>query len=102
MTNNEKILDAILEAIDDLNGHLPNEQKLEKSVDTTLFGKRGKLDSLGLVSFVTSVEQKIEEKFGVSATLLENIDLLENDNPFETITSLADYIASVLENKAIE
>jgi len=102
MTNNEKILGAIFEAIDDVNGHLPKEQKLEKSFDTVLFGNRGKLDSLGLVSLVTTVEQKIEEKFGISATLLENIDLLENDNPFESVTSLAGYIASVLEKKAIE
>ena len=102
MTNNEKIVRAVMDAIDELNEQLPKEKKLAKSVDTALFGKAGNLDSLGLVSLVTTVEQKIEESFGKSAVLLEDIDLLENDNPFQTVKSLADYIASILEKNAIE
>jgi acyl carrier protein len=102
MINNENILQAIMEAIDELNGQLPKGEKLKKSVDTALFGSGGSLDSLGLVSLVTTIEQKIEENFGMTATLLENIDALENDNPFKTIKTLADYIAFILEKTAIE
>ncbi len=97
MINNDKIVLVVMEAIDELNGQLPKEDKLEKSVDTALFGDGGKLDSLGLVSLVTTVEQKIEENFGISTTLLEDISDLENDNPFSTVKSLADYVASSLE-----
>ena len=99
MTNHEKILEAVMEAIDELNGQLPKGQKLDKSYNTALFGSGGGLDSLGLVSLVTTVEQKIEEKLGLTATLLEDVDLLENDNPFRTVNSLAEYVASVLEKK---
>ena len=99
MTNHEKILEAVMEAIDELNGQLPKGQKLDKSSNTALFGSGGGLDSLGLVSLVTTVEQKIEEKLGLTATLLEDVDLLENDNPFRTVNSLAEYVASVLEKK---
>ena len=88
-----------MEAIDELNGQLPKGQKLDKSSNTALFGSGGGLDSLGLVSLVTTVEQKIEEKLGLTATLLEDVDLLENDNPFRTVNSLAEYVASVLEKK---
>jgi len=102
MTNNTKIIEAVMEAIDEFNGQLPKEQKLNKAADAALFGSGGSLDSLGLVSLVTIVEQKIEEKFGITATLLEDVDLLENDNPFRTFNSLADYVASVLEKKRIE
>jgi acyl carrier protein len=102
MTENDKIIRAVLEAIDELNEQLPKEKKLEKSLDTSLFGSGGSLDSLSMVSLVTSVEQKIEENFGITATLLEDIADLENDNPFETVMSLADYVASILEKSTIE
>ena len=102
MTDNEKIMQAVLEAIDELNGQLPKGERLGKSADTPLFGTGGSLDSLGLVSLVTTVEQIIEEKFGAATTLLENIDAIENDNPFETVKTLADYVASILEKSTIE
>lgn len=99
MTNNEKIVQAVMEAIDELNGQLPKGEKIEKSTDTALFGNHGNLDSLGLVSLVTTVEQKIEENFGMTVTILEKMEDLENENPFETVKSLSDYVASILEKK---
>ena len=51
MTDNEKVIQAVMDAIDELNEQLPKEERLEKSVDTALFGDGGSLDSLGLVSF---------------------------------------------------
>jgi acyl carrier protein len=99
MTDNEQIVQAVMEAIDELNGQLPKGEKLEKSVDTVLFGSGGNLDSLRLVSLVTTVEQKIEEKFGTAVTLLDDISAMENDNPFSTVNSLAAYAASILEKK---
>ena len=102
MINNEKIVQAISEAIDELNLQLPKENKLEKSADTVLFCSEGSLDSLGLVSLITTVEQKIEEYFGVTATLLEDMAALENDNPFRTVSTLANYVASILEKRTIE
>ena len=101
MTNYEKAMQAVTEAIDELNEQLPKEERLQKSVETPLFGSGGKLDSLGLVSLVTTVEQKIDEKFGVTATLLDDVAALESDNPFRTVNSLADYIASILEKKTV-
>lgn len=102
MINNEKVMQVVLKAIDDLNEQLPKEEKLKKSGDTVLFGRGGGLDSLRLISLVTTIEQNIEESFGVTATLLENVDALENDNPFETVKTLSYYVASILEKKTIE
>jgi acyl carrier protein len=102
MINDEKVLQTIFVAIDELNGQLPKEEKLEKSIDTALFGNEGNLDSLGLVSLVTSVEQRIEEDFGKTVTILEEMETLEDENPFETIKTLTDYVASILEKKANE
>ena len=97
MISNEKVLQAVMDAIDELNCQLPKEEKLEKSKDTALFGSGGNLDSLGLISLVTALEQKIEESFGVTLTLLEDIAALENDNPFRSVKVLTDYVCSILE-----
>jgi len=102
MINNEKVMQAILGSIDEINEQLPKGERLDKSIDTALFGSGGKLDSLGLVSLVTTIEQKIEEGFGTIVTLLDDTAILENENPFKTIKTLADYVASALEKKASE
>ncbi len=101
MTTNEKITQAVMEAIDELNEQLPKDERLEKSTDAALFGNKGSLDSLGLISLVTTIEQKIEESLGISVTLLEDIADLENDNPFETVYTLSNFIAAALEKNTI-
>ena len=79
MGNEERIQKGILSAIDELNEQLPRKQKIRKSVDSVLLGQKGGLDSLGLVNLIVSVEQKIEEDFGLSVSLgMENVSKQEN------------------------
>jgi D-alanine--poly(phosphoribitol) ligase subunit 2 len=96
----EKVTQSIFGAIDEVNEQLPKQDKLEKSGSTGIFGSNGRLDSLGLVSLITTIEQRIEEDFGITVTILENIDELEDDNPFETVSALTNYLTSMLEEKA--
>ncbi len=44
-------------------------KKKDISIDAILFGKSGKLDSLGLVNLIITIEQKIEEKLGTTTTV---------------------------------
>lgn len=62
-----------------------------------LFGKEGLLDSMGLVSLVVSVEQAIEDRYGVSVALADERALSRRASPYRTIASLADYASAVLE-----
>ena len=102
MIDNEKVIQSIFGAIDEINGQLPKGERLEKSINTALFGNHGSLDSLGLVSLVTTLEQKIEKDFGMTVTILEKMEDLEDENPFETVKSLIEYLSSFLENKSNE
>lgn len=102
MITNEKIIQVIFQAIDELNNQLSKEEKLEKSVDGVFFGSGGNLDSLRLVSLVTTLEQKIEEQFGITISMFDHLAFSENDNPFMTVNTLSDYIASILEKHSIE
>lgn len=96
MVDKERVTEAIFMAVDEVNEQLLKERSLEKSLDTVLFGNSSKLDSLGMVSLITAVEQKIEEAFGASITLADERALSQQDSPFKTIGTLTDYIALLL------
>jgi acyl carrier protein len=65
--------------------------------DVRLFGQDGLLDSMALVSLVVSLEQLIEEKYGVPIALADEKALSQRSSPYRTIGSLAAYAAGELE-----
>lgn len=99
----KRIMEVIFSAVDEVNAASLTGKSLEKSVDTVLSGIGGNLDSLGLISLIVAVEQKMDEELGITLPLVdENIlsqILSEDSNPFKTIGTLIDYIASNVEGK---
>ena len=65
---------------------------------TPIFGGKGKLDSLGLVTFLVAVEQKIEDEYTTSITIADEKAMSHKHSPFKTINSLADYIFTLLKS----
>ena len=102
MTNHQRIMQAIFKAVDEINQVLSEEQQLEKAVDTVIFGKRGKLDSLGLINLIVAVEQNIEDEFEAPITLADERAMSQKHSPFRTVGTLANYIALLLEEKTNE
>ena len=96
MDKNE-VIHLIFKSIDEFNEQLSEGSKIEKSTETTLFGESGKLDSLGLVTLIVSIEQNIEDEFGKSMTIADEKAMSQKHSPFKTIDTLADYICMRLE-----
>jgi hypothetical protein len=97
----QKIIKSIFNAIDEVNFQLDEGIELEKSTQTLLFGRSGVLDSNGLVILIVTIEEKIEDEFGVSLTIADEKALSQEKSPFISVETLADYIALLLlENKA--
>ena len=96
MINNGKIIQSIMDAIDEINERYPEEKRLSKSVDTVLTGESGKLDSLGLVSFIVSVEERIQNDLGVNISLADEIGNV--DGALRTPETLAEHIAKELQS----
>jgi acyl carrier protein len=63
---------------------------------TRLFGRSGVLDSLGLVSVVVDVEQKLRDDLRIDIALMDDRAMSRNSSPFGTPDSLADYILELL------
>ena len=88
------MLPLIYEAIDELNETL--DEPIEKSDSTQLFGSKSKLDSMGLVNLIVTVERLIDEKYGKTITLASEKAFSRSSSPFRTVQTLSEYISELL------
>lgn len=93
------ILKIIYLCVDEINDDLETDGKLEKNELEEIFSANSKLDSMGLVNFVVSIEEKIQEHFNLDVTLADDKAMSQSRSPFRTIGSLAEYIENIV-NKA--
>lgn len=93
------VTDVVFAAVDEVNQQLRRGQRLAKSEATIISGESSQLDSLGLVNLIFSIEQKVEEEFGITLALADEVVSAVDQDPFRTIGSLSDCILSMLENK---
>tara|TARA_B100001971_G_C18137956_1_gene508708 strand:+ start:404 stop:706 length:303 start_codon:yes stop_codon:yes gene_type:complete len=96
--SDNKILTAIYDAVDQIND-IDEDYLLDKSTETVLFGKKGSLDSLGLINLVVAIEQNIGDTFDTSIVLANEEAMSKKNSPFRTIGTLADYIGELLEKE---
>jgi hypothetical protein len=89
----DRALHLVYETIDVVNQQLPAAKRLRKSPDTVIAGTGGALDSLGIVTFVITLEDKVGEVTGTSVQLLER-DVLVEGSPLRTVSALTDYIVA--------
>lgn len=94
-----RIKKTIIIAVDEINQQLPKDQRLGLFMDTELFGHSSKLDSLGLVNLIVSVEAAVEEQFDTTITIADERAMSQKHSPFRTIGTLVDYVAVLLKEK---
>ena len=90
------MVEAINSAVDDLNEVLDPEERLATSPDVALIGKDARVDSLGLVNLIVLVEEKIQQRFGVGITLVDERAMSQSKSPFRTLGSLAEFVEEQL------
>ena len=93
------ILKIIFEAIDELNLDLEDNEKIQKSEETHLFGSGDSLDSLQLVSLLTIVEQKLEEETGDYVSIADENAMSLDESPFKTVGTLKNYINTLINDQ---
>lgn len=92
-------IQIIYNSIEELNHDLEENEKLEKSPDTELFGTGDSLDSLQLVHFITILEQNLEDAIGNYIALADERAMSMSESPFKTVQTLAEYIETLLNAK---
>lgn len=89
---NDQIQRAILSAIEEVNEILPPEMRLSSDPEAVIFGKGGKLDSLGLVNLVLAVEERLADR-GWKVSLTDERAMSQNRSPFRSIQALTSFVA---------
>lgn len=90
----ENLLELIFEVIDEVNGQLPPDCRLEKSPETVIVGKGGALDSLGVTNFLITLEEKVSAASGRSVALLRDDFLDGEDSTLNTVATISEYISN--------
>src|SRR5438445_13850018 len=89
----KRILEKVCEAVDEMNETLPHAERLEKSEAAPLFGRDGRLDSLGLVNLVVAVEEKVRDAFSTDVSLTDERAMSHRHRPFRALGPLSYTIA---------
>ena len=96
--NREDLINVLFSSIEEISLQLPQQQRSKPSVDTILYGPGGTLDSLALVNFIVTVEQKIEEQSDVAISLADENVMQQTSSRFATIETTANHILMLLES----
>ena len=93
------IVKIIYDAVDEVNLQLPKDRQIEKSLDTELSGPNGSLDSLSMVLLVVQIEKIASDESGIPVSLTGEELTYQQENPFGTIRSLAEYIFELIKDR---
>jgi hypothetical protein len=96
MNKNEIANKIINSAIEEFNEFLDSTSKLNPGYNEELIGSNGKLDSLGIIMFIGTLESKSLEHAQKEIALLNQDYLVDTSGPYKNLHSIEDHIISLL------
>jgi acyl carrier protein len=90
-----EIIQTILSAIEMANHGRESDAQIPVKEDTLLYGEKGHLDSMGLVSFLIDIEESLMDK-DIQINLSDEKAMSQSRSPFRSVSTLADYIESLV------
>ena len=90
----EKIIQAVSTSLQELLATLSDDSTRDVTItaQTRLIGRDAVLDSMGLVSLIVDIEQRLENEFGVALVLADERAMSQKHSPFRSVQTLSDYI----------
>lgn len=89
--NREEILELVLETVRGYRLAASPEGRDDAGPDVAFLGSDGVLDSIGLVSVVIELEQKLSDLSGRDLSLMDDRAMSRSRSPFRTPRTLAEY-----------
>ena len=97
-TERQIILQLVYDSIEMINEQMEDkDNRLELEEEVRLFGRKSKLDSLGLVTLIVDIEQRLADEIGLEISLTDEKAMSQTRSPFRDVKSLVDYICSLEE-----
>jgi acyl carrier protein len=91
----KKLVVDVIREYNTLSGE--SQVDLSTKLDPSLYGVDSPLDSLGLVSIIMSIEDRIRNSYGIGVTLADDRAVSAKNSPFRSVDSLVSYINRLLE-----
>lgn len=98
----EDITNLVISSLDEVlrEQEKENEVQIDSLNESTyLIGRRAVLDSLGLVTLVVNIEQRLGDDYGIYVTIADERALSQEKSPFKTVESLSEYISLLIEEQ---
>ena len=86
----EPVERAVMEAVDDVNPGLPEHMRLDKSPETLLMGQGRTIDSLGVVTLLAAIEERVKEHCGLRLALDDTTLFDAGGDPLRTLGTLTE------------
>ena len=94
-----EIVEIVLNQVRSLVETLPESQKFDVTEQTVLFGRDSNIDSLSLVSVIVDLEMLFSDDHGFDISLTDDRAMTREISPFDSVTSLVDYIFEIINEK---
>lgn len=85
-------------ALVEISENFPNVDvdRVRENPSLPLFGQEAMLDSLGLVNLLIAIEERIEDKMGISVTIASEKAMSLKNSPFRSTEALQKYIETLV------
>jgi hypothetical protein len=93
----DKIKSMVLECLREAALEMDDARDLKIDGQLKLFGRDGLFDSLGLVSFLVDMEDKLADELDLDLSLSDEKALSAHSGPFRSADSFVDYIMGVIQ-----
>jgi acyl carrier protein len=97
VTGVQVVIASLREVLDQAGDAIPPQLDEE----TVLVGNNAVLDSLGVVSLIVEVEQRLEIDYNISVTLANDKAMSQRNSPFRTVGVLTDYLCTLLKEQQL-
>jgi acyl carrier protein len=90
--NRQTVVQTILSVLNDLLETFSEGERAMLDETTRLIGRSAVLDSIGLVTLIVEVEQRLETDYGLVVVLADDRAMSQTRSPFLSVGTLADYV----------
>ena len=90
---NETIYSVVMNTLEQINQSRDSAIDLTPGREIVLYGRNGVFDSLGLVGFLVSLEEAIQDELGKTVTLATEKAVSRRVSPFSSVAALIQFVA---------
>ena len=94
----DKIDKIVSNSINEINEFLDDDEKVEITSKTALFGDDSPLDSLKFFNLILAIEKNLSDKLNLEIVLSDNDEEIYNGENFSNIETLKKYILEKIKN----